>query len=168
MDDLNGFLKLENFILSLKMFWTRTVLHNAALFTLYSLSFFPNRENENREAGRKSVSRGIRVLFRNCNSSLPTAHLHFPPRLLCKVEWGPLVPTSGLSSISPDAQVRADGQNISGKTVNHFITDFFFFFLFLIISIKLRVLLMTEGRRAGQHYSYTVNPTYTSRGTMPL
>lgn len=119
MDDLNSFLKLENFILSLKMFSTRTVLHDAALFTLYSLSFFffspPNRENENREAGRKNVSGGIRVLFHNCNSSLPTAHLHFPPRLVCSAEWGPFVPTSGLSSIFPDSQVTAGRPKGSGK-----------------------------------------------------
>lgn len=150
MDDLNSFLKLENFILSLKMFSTRTVLHDAALFTLYSLSFFffspPNRENENREAGRKNVSGGIRVLFHNCNSSLPTAHLHFPPRLVCSAEWGPFVPTSGLSSIFPDSQVTADRPKGSGKKVGLtlFVCLGGFFAFFKRITIKQCVWLMNE------------------------
>lgn len=101
MDDLNSFLKLENFILSLKMFSTRAILNNATLLTLYSLFFFWSRENENREAGRKSVSRGIRVLFHNCNSSLPAARPHFPPRLVCTAKWGPLAHASRLSSLLP-------------------------------------------------------------------
>lgn len=78
MDDLNSFPKLENFLLSLKLFQTGTVLHNATLFyPLFSLSLFSFWvEKMRRERAGREVSAGaIGELLRNCNSSPPTAPL---------------------------------------------------------------------------------------------
>ena len=80
MDDLNGFLKLGNFILSLNMFYTLS--HFAQCSPFYPLfPFLVERKwkrEGNREAGRKMSPASIRVLFHSSNSSLPAACLYFP------------------------------------------------------------------------------------------
>lgn len=78
-DDLNGFLKLENFILSLNVFYTSSHFCTKQPF-LPSVPFFGGEKMEergNREAGRKMSPASIRVLFRSSNSSLPAARLYF-------------------------------------------------------------------------------------------
>lgn len=81
-------------------------LPDAALFTLYSVFFFQTEKMRTERQGAEKCQRGgaIRVLFRNCNSSLPTSTSPTFPRLVSSeaAEWGPLSPpptTSGRSSI---------------------------------------------------------------------
>lgn len=79
MDDLNSFLKLENFILSLKMFSTRAILNNATLLTLYSLFFF-GAEKMRTERQDEKVSAGVSECYSTtvihlCQQHVPTFRL---------------------------------------------------------------------------------------------
>lgn len=79
-DDLNGFLKLGNFILSLNMFYTLS--HFAQCNPFYPLFPFLAERKWKREGterqGKKMSPASIRVLFYSSNSSLPAACLYFP------------------------------------------------------------------------------------------
>lgn len=80
MDDLNSFLKLENFILSLKLFSTRAILNNATLLTLYSLFFFFRAEKMRTERQGGKVSAGVSECYSTtvihlCQRRVPTFRL---------------------------------------------------------------------------------------------
>lgn len=79
MDDLNGFLKLGNFILSLNVFYTLS--HFAQCGSFYLLFLFSGGEKmaEWEQSGRREMSPAtIRELLLGSHSSLPAARLYFP------------------------------------------------------------------------------------------